>query len=112
MFATSQPQEIKRLTVKQAAKSLDCFLKDYGEDGCCGEGVEYDRHAELCLFNALEVLNAVTQNTFAPVYLEKKIINIAEFVVNMHIADRYSFNFGDCSPIAGRASGSSCSGNG
>ena len=44
--------------VRQAAYSLDCFLKDYGEDGCCNEGAQYYSHAGLCLFNALELLCA------------------------------------------------------
>ena len=103
VFAASQPQDIKRQVVRQAAYSLDCFLKDYGEDGCCGEGAQYYRHAGLCLFNALEVLNAVTQDAFAPLYREKKIANIAAYVMNMHVDDIYYINFADCSPVAGRA---------
>ena len=31
-------QEERRAAVRQAAYSLDCFLKDYGPDGCCNEG--------------------------------------------------------------------------
>jgi len=103
VFTTGQPQKVKQQTAQKAAYSLDCFLKDYGEDGCCDEGAQYYRHAGLCLFNAMEVLNAVTGNAFAPLYREQKIRNIASYILNMHVDDRYYINFSDCSPIAGRA---------
>lgn len=103
VFTTGQPQKVRNLTVRQAAYSLDCFLKDYGEDGCCNEGAQYFRHAGLCLFNAMEVLNTVSGGTFSPLYRENKIRNIAAYILNMHVDDRYYINFADCSPIAGRA---------
>lgn len=103
VFTTDQPQDIKQHTVRQAAYSLDCFLKDYGEDGCCEEGAQYYRHAGLCLLNATEVLNAVCGNVFAPLYREPKIRNLAAYILSMHVDDKYYINFADCSPIAGRA---------
>lgn len=103
VFMTGQPQNVKEQAVKQAAYSLDCFLKDYGEDGCCDEGAQYFRHAGLCLFNAMEVLNAVTGGSFASLYEEAKIRNIAAYILNMHVDDRFYINFADCSPVAGRA---------
>lgn len=103
VFLTGQPQDIKRKTVEQAAYSLDCFLKDYGEDGCCNEGVGYYHHAGLCLWGAMEVLNAAAADAFAPLYRQPQIRNIAEYVLNMHVHDRYYFNFSDCSPINERA---------
>ena len=35
--------------IEKAAASLDCFLDEYGEDGCCSEGAQYYRHAALTL---------------------------------------------------------------
>lgn len=102
-LADDVSDEVKLATVKKAAYSIDCFLKDYGEDGCCSEGAQYYRHAGLCLFNCMEVLNAVTDNAFSPLYENEKIKNIALYIYNVHVEDKYFFNFADCSPVAGRA---------
>ena len=87
----------------KACKSVDYFLKDYGDDGCCDEGAQYYRHSGLCLFNTIEILNGITNNFFIDVYQEKKIGNIATYIMNVHIHDKYYTNFADCSPVAGRA---------
>jgi hypothetical protein len=91
------------LVVAQACKSLDYFLDEYGEDGCCDEGASYYRAAGLCLFNAIEVLNAVTDDAFIGLYQLNKIKNIASYIMNVHVHDKYYLNFADCSPTAGRA---------
>ncbi len=59
--------------VKQAAYSLDCFLKDYGADGCCNEGAQYYRHAGLTLWGCLEILSAVAPQAFCALFHEPKI---------------------------------------
>ena len=87
---------------KKACKSLDYFLDEYGEDGCCDEGAQYYRHAGLTLFNSLEILNGITDHAFSSVYQETKIYNIAAYILNAHIAGPYYANFADCSPVAGR----------
>ncbi|HBM81562.1 MAG TPA: heparinase [Clostridiaceae bacterium] len=89
--------------ILQACRSLDYFVDGYGEDGCCDEGAGYYRAAGLCLFNAIEVLDAVMDNAFLDVYQKNKIKNIASYIMNVHVDDRYYINFADCSPIAGRA---------
>lgn len=89
--------------LKKAAESCDYFLKDYGEDGCCDEGAQYYRHAGLCLFGAMSILDAVTGGAFAPLFENEKIRNIAMYILNVHVDGKYYFNFSDCSPVAGRA---------
>ncbi len=96
------PEEEKAITLK-AAESLDFFLKDYGEDGCCDEGAHYFRHAGLCLDGAAELLNRITEGAFNHLYEWDKIKNIASYISNVHVADKYYINFADCSPVAGRA---------
>ena len=96
-------KEEKRSVFQKAALSCDYFVKDYGEDGCCDEGAQYYRHAGLCLFLATEVLNQVSEGAFDPLFQWEKIRNIASYIINVHIDDKYYFNFADCSPIAGRA---------
>lgn len=93
----------KTAILRKACRSIDYFLAEYGEDGCCDEGAQYYRHAGLCLFNAMEILNAVTNGAFAELYREPKIRNIASYIFHVHIEDKYYVNFSDCSPAAGRA---------
>ena len=87
----------------KAAESCDYFLKDYGNDGCCEEGAQYYRHAGLCLYGTMTVLNTVTGGHFASLFQWDKVKNIAAYILNVHVDDKYYFNFADCSPIAGRA---------
>jgi hypothetical protein len=101
-FTRELPQSQKEKIFKKACKSIDYFLAEYGEDGCCDEGAQYYRHAGLCLFNCLEVLNGVSDNAFLPAYEIEKIKNIASYILTAHIHDVYYVNFADCSPIAGR----------
>lgn len=90
---------VRRRVVDKAAASLDFFLKDYGDDGCCEEGVLYYRHAGLCLYNAAATLDAVSGGAFASIWGEPKIRAIAEYIVNMHVAGRTFVNFADCSAM-------------
>ena len=103
-FLMDTPAELRYEVLKKACQSTDYFLDEYGEDGCCDEGAQYYRHAGLCLFNTTELLNAVTGDSFARLYQEPKIRNIAAYILNVHIEDKYYVNFADCSPIAGRCS--------
>lgn len=89
--------------ILQACRSLDYFVDQYGDDGCCDEGPSYYRVAALCLFNAIEVLNEVTDNAFIHLYKNEKIKNMASYIVNVHVHDRYYINFADASHILSRA---------
>ena len=102
-FLSAQSDDIRRAVLKKACASIDDFLKDYGVDGCCDEGAQYYRHAGLCLFNATEVINAVTNGAIAHIYEDTKIRNMALYIRNVHVNDIYYVNFADCSPVAGRA---------
>ena len=96
---TPQPDQLRRLVCEKAAASLDCFVKDYGEDGCCDEGAKYYGHAALCLFTATEVLNGMTGGHFAPLYKTERVRNMADFIRQMHVAGNYYINFADCPPV-------------
>lgn len=94
--------DITKQIFLKACQSTDYFLADYGDDGCCDEGAQYYRHAGLCLFNVIDILDKVS-GKFSSLYNNTKIRNIATYIMNMHVAGPYYFNFADCSPIAGRA---------
>ncbi|HEX3021367.1 MAG TPA: heparinase II/III family protein [Lachnospiraceae bacterium] len=104
VFLISQDEELNRKVFLKASRSVDYFLDEYGIDGCCDEGAQYYRHSGLCLFNTTEILNAITDNAFNHLYQEEKIRNIASYILNVHIDDKYYVNFADCSPVAGRMS--------
>lgn len=94
-FSLPTSQEERRAVVAKALGSLDAFLKDYASDGACEEGVVYYRHAALCLFGAMTVLNQVAPGLMASLWQSEKIRNMAEYIVHMHVAgDRY-VNFAD-----------------
>lgn len=86
---------------QKACKSLDYFLAEYEDDGCCDEGAQYYRHAALTMFNAAEILNNVSGGLFDSVYRDKKIYNMAAYIQNVHVAGPYYINFADCSLKAG-----------
>lgn len=102
-FLGAFDDQTRRAVFQKAAASCDYFLKDYGDDGCCDEGAQYYRHAGLCLFGALDILNRVSGGCFVPLFQWEKIQNIASYILNVHVDDKYYFNFADCSPVAGRA---------
>lgn len=91
----------RRIIFDKACYGVDCFLKDYGEDGCCDEGAQYYRHAGLCLFGCLDILNTITNGHFRSLFDNAKIKNIAEFIVNVHVGGKFYVNYSDCSPLAG-----------
>lgn len=103
VFLLSNDPDFMKQVFLKACKSVDYFMKDYGDDGCCDEGAQYYRHSGLCLFNTIEILNVITNNFFINVYKEEKVKNMASYIMNVHIHDKYYTNFADCSPVAGRA---------
>jgi len=102
-FLSEQTDEIRKQVFDKACTSIDDFLKDYGIDGCCDEGAQYFRHAGLCLFNAMEIINNITNGEITDFYRDFKIRAIAIYIMNVHVHDIYYVNFADCSPVAGRA---------
>lgn len=101
-FVRPNAQDIRRSVVEKSAKSLDAFLKDYGDDGACEEGAMYYRHAGLCLFNALNVLSAIAPTAFSPLWQQPKLRNMADYIVDVHVDGQSYFNFADCSAMADR----------
>lgn len=101
-FARPTPQSLRHAVATKAAESLDAFLKDYGADGACEEGVLYYRHAGLCLFNALTVLDQATSGALGPLWRHPKLRNTAEFILNMHVEGPRYFNFADSSAVVER----------
>ncbi len=92
------PVDALQVILEQASISLDYFLDEYGEDGCCDEGAQYYSHAGLAMFTALDLL----RDSVGELYQNDLIRNIASYIVNVYVGDGNYVNFADCSPKAGR----------
>ena len=98
-FSLDTDQDLRRNVVEKALGSLDCFIKDYAEDGACEEGVVYYRHAALCMFGAMRILDHVAPRSMAPLWGAPKIRNMAEYILHMHVDGRHYFNFADSAAV-------------
>ena len=95
-------EDRRKEILEKACRSVDYFLDEYGDDGCCDEGAQYYHHAGLCLGIILELCNEVTKGAFEGIAKETKIRNMADYLFKVHVDDIYYVNFADCSPVAGR----------
>lgn len=102
-FMTNQSSKHRYQAFLKANKSIDYFLKEYGVDGCCDEGAQYYRHAGLCLFNAIELVNHITNGFYNHIYQDEKIKNICAYLYHVHVDDEYYINFADCAAVPGRS---------
>ncbi|WP_244617969.1 heparinase II/III family protein [Rhizobium sp. RU35A] len=98
-FLLPTDQSLRRQVAEKALGSLDAFIKDYAEDGACEEGVAYYRHAALCLFGAMTVLDAASPGLMQPLWTAPKIHAMAEFILHMHLAGHSYFNFADAAAV-------------
>ncbi|WP_420796159.1 heparinase II/III domain-containing protein [Endobacterium cereale] len=98
-FSLNTDQALRAHVAEKALGSLDAFIKDYAEDGACEEGVVYYRHAALCMFGAMCILDTVAPGSMSPLWSAPKIRNMAEYIVNMHVAGHFYFNFADSAAV-------------
>ena len=89
--------------LEQAVRSVDCFIREYGDDGGCPEGASYYHHAALCMFECIDIMNRISGNVFETVFQEEKIRNIADYIRKVHICGEYFLNYADCDAKSGLA---------
>lgn len=94
--------EVQQKILEKAATSMDYFLDEYGEDGCCDEGAQYYGHAGLTLFNCMELIDEITDGGMQKAYQDSRIRNIASYILKVYVGNACYINFADCSPRAGR----------
>lgn len=90
---------LQRQVINRVIYALNCFLKDYQEDGACNEGVAYYRHAALCFSNCVDILNQVCGDYYRDIFSTPTLVNMANFITKNHISGRWYFNFADSSPL-------------
>ncbi len=94
-------KEDLRKVFEQAVRSVDFYLDDYGDDGCCNEGAFYYGHSGLALFGCYDVMNRITEGKMEELWKDPLIRNIASYIVKMQIGEGQYFNYSDASPYAG-----------
>lgn len=79
---------------RKAMYSLQCFLKDIGEDGGYPEGVEYWTHAALPLVVCLKVLKLMGCREAEQLEKERKVKALLAFPEAMHASGPWYLNWG------------------
>lgn len=96
ILIAEQDKARKERLLEKLLRSLDRFIGSYQKDGGCDEGPAYWGHAAGALFNALQLLCAVSAH-YQELYEDEKIRNMARYVMNMYIGDGQFISFADSS---------------
>lgn len=94
----------KVLLMQRFLAVLDRFASEYKPDGGCDEGPHYWNAAGAALFDALQMLYAVT-NGKINLYDDELVKNIGEYIVHAHLFDNVFINFADGAPMADVSAG-------
>ena len=82
--------------LEKCLKSIDVFINGYPDDGGCDEGPSYWGHAGGSLFDCLDLIYMASGGKVS-LFADPLIINIAEYIMKVHIADSWFINFADAS---------------
>ena len=85
--------------VELSLQYLDNFINWYPEDGGCDEGPTYWNAAAACLFDALELLDDITDG-YIDIFDEPLIKAMGEYEARVNICDNYFINFADSGATA------------
>ena len=94
MALTEEDAATREKVVKRSMTFLDNFINCYKSDGGCDEGPTYWNAAAACLFDALELLEYLTDGKIN-IYSEPLIKAMGEYEPRMNITGVYFVNFAD-----------------
>lgn len=100
-FMISEDPAVRIGVLRKAAVSVDCYIDEYPDDGCCTEGASYYHHSPLCLFECIDVMNKVSHGAFLPMFAEEKIKKMASYIMKVNVGGEYYLNYADCDPKCG-----------
>ncbi len=86
--------------IAKVCKSVDAFLDDYSPDAACEEGPGYWGESAAAYYDVCTLLLASVSgapNVLADPFVRKMM----HYIADVHIAGRYSVNYGDASALAG-----------
>lgn len=84
----------REAVVERSLTFLDNFINCYQADGGCDEGPTYWNAAAACLFDALEILEYMSDGKIT-IYSEPLIKAMGEYEPRMNITGNYFVNFAD-----------------
>lgn len=92
--------ERRARAIHKLCRSTDAFLADYSEDGACEEGPGYWGESAAAYFDLCAQLVSAVRG--APALLADPFLRrMTHYPVDIHIAGRYSVNYGDATALAG-----------
>ena len=97
LFTTALVEDdiaVRETVVERSLTFLDNFINCYKPDGGCDEGPTYWNAAAACLFDALEILEYITDGNIT-IYSEPLIKAMGEYEPRMNITGNYFVNFAD-----------------
>ena len=97
LFTTALTEDdttVRETVVERSLTFLDNFINCYKPDGGCDEGPTYWNAAAACLFDALEILEYMTDGHIT-IYSEPLIKAMGEYEPRMNITGNYFVNFAD-----------------
>lgn len=100
-FMITEDPSVRIGVLRKAAVSVDCYIDEYPDDGCCTEGASYYHHSPLCLFECIDVMNKVSGDAFMPLFAEDKIKKMASYIMKVNVGGEYYLNYADCDPKCG-----------
>ena len=81
--------------VKMYLEATSRFIHHYPDDGYCAEGPSYYNKANLMVFRTIYWLHKSLPGSMDKLIADPKIKNMAEFIANVRIGDKYQVSFGD-----------------
>jgi hypothetical protein len=95
-----QDAERRVKAIAKVCKSVDAFLDDYSADAGCEEGPGYWGESAAAYFDCCSLLMSATKGT-KNVLADPFVRKMMHYIADVHIADRFSVNYGDASARAG-----------
>lgn len=89
----------RQQAVTEIEGCMKAFIDAYPEDGGCDEGTGYWDRAAASLFECLDLLKQIENDSLAKVtmltYKPEKVHRMGQYIFNMYIGNGYSVNFAD-----------------
>lgn len=93
----SEKDEMRKIkAIQKLMCSLNEYLEQYANDGCCDEGPAYWKQASASAFECLEIIEIITSSTI-DVFSNNKIKNMGKYILRAYIDNNYVINYADSS---------------
>ena len=91
---TAPDEETRNAGIEKALRSLDRYIEEYPQDGCCDEGPGYWAPAGGALNSCLELLHNASEGAI-DIFDVKIVQDIGRYICSAYIHDDYFVNYAD-----------------